>query len=63
MQSNLIVKNTVKQKSLFLYLQLIIMNMPENAKSKYPPNMGSDVFKKGLNILMSFYTKIFLSLP
>ena len=43
MQSNLIIKNTVKQKPQM------------QNKKKYPSEYGSDVFRRGLNILTSFY--------
>ena len=41
MQSNLIIENTVKQKPLFLYLQLIIMYKPIKClHQNIRPNMG-----------------------
>ena len=57
MQSNLIIKNTVKQNPLYLYLQLIIMCKPVKCKIKYLSEYGSDVFGRELNIFDVFLNK------
>ena len=46
-QGNFIIKNTIKQRSLALYLQLIILYKPVKHKIKIS-EYGSDVFRRGV---------------